>query len=160
MNKISAIEAIIQKNISSANIIILSEKLSIFANKLQINMEKGLSFTTTMRVSPEVTAEYIGSGDLAVLATPAMCALMENAAMMAVTSHLEEGQTTVGTALNIEHSRATKVGEIITATAVLTEVNGRELQFNIAARDEVGVIGEGTHTRFIVNREKFMAKLQ
>ena len=123
-------------------------------------MEKGLSFTATMRVTPEVTAEYIGSGDLAVLATPAMCALMENAAMMAVASHLEEEQTTVGTALNIEHSRATKVGEVITATAVLTEVNGRELQFNIAARDEVGVIGEGTHTRFIVNREKFMAKLK
>ena len=123
-------------------------------------METGLSFTATMRVSAEVTAEYIGSGDLAVLATPAMCALMENAAMMAVAPHLEEGQTTVGTALNIEHSRATKVGEIINATAVLTEVNGRELQFNIAARDEVGVIGEGTHTRFIVNREKFMAKLK
>ena len=123
-------------------------------------MEKGLSFTATMRVTPEVTAEYIGSGYLAVLATPAMCALMENAAMTAVANHLEEGQTTVGTALNIEHSRATKVGEIITATAVLTEVNGRELQFNIAARDEVGVIGEGTHTRFIVNREKFMAKLK
>lgn len=123
-------------------------------------MKTGLSFTATMRVSAEVTAEYIGSGDLAVLATPAMCALMENAAMMAVAPHLEEGQTTVGTALNIEHSRATKVGEIITATAVLTEVNGRELQFNIAARDEVGVIGEGTHARFIVNREKFMAKLK
>lgn len=122
-------------------------------------METGLSFTATMRVSAEVTAAYIGSGDLAVLATPAMCALMENAAMMAVANHLEEGQTTVGTALNIEHSRATKVGEVITATAVLTAVNGRELQFNIAARDEVGVIGEGTHTRFIVNREKFMAKL-
>ena len=122
-------------------------------------METGLSFTATMRVSAEVTAEYIGSGDLAVLATPAMCALMENAAMMAVANRLEEGQTTVGTALNIEHSRATKVGEVITATAVLTAVNGRELQFNIAARDEVGVIGEGTHTRFIVNREKFMAKL-
>ena len=123
-------------------------------------MEKGLSFTATMRVMAEVTAEYIGSGDLAVLATPAMCALMENAAMMAVATKLEEGQTTVGTALNIEHSRATKVGDIITATAVLTEVNGRELQFNIAARDEIGVIGEGTHTRFIVNREKFMAKLK
>ncbi len=123
-------------------------------------METGLSFTATMRVSAEVTAEYIGSGDLAVLATPAMCALMENAAMMAVAPHLEEGQTTVGTALNIEHSRATKVGEIINATAVLTAINGRELQFNIAARDEVGVIGEGTHTRFIVNREKFMAKLK
>ena len=123
-------------------------------------MEKGLSFTATMRVMAEVTAEYIGSGDLAVLATPAMCALMENAAMMAVATKLEEGQTTVGTALNIEHSRATKIGEIITATAVLTEVNGRELKFNIAARDEKGIIGEGTHTRFIVNREKFMAKLK
>ena len=123
-------------------------------------MEKGLSFTATMRVTPEVTAEYIGSGDLAVLATPAMCALMENAAMMAVAQRLEEGLTTVGTALNIEHSRATKVGAVVTATAVLTEVNGRELKFNIAARDEVGVFGEGTHTLFIVNREKFMAKLK
>ena len=80
--------------------------------------------------------------------------------MMAVAPHLEEGQTTVGTALNIEHSRATKVGAVVTATAVLTEVNGRELKFNIAARDEVGVIGEGTHTRFIVNRDKFMSKLK
>ncbi len=122
-------------------------------------MDTGLSFTSTMQVTPEVTAEYIGSGDLAVLATPAMCALMENAAMMAVATHLEEGQTTVGTALNIEHLRATKVGKIITATAVLTEINGRELKFNIAARDEVGMIGEGTHSRFIVNRKKFMGKL-
>ena len=89
-----------------------------------------------------------------------MCALMENAAMMAVASHLDEGQTTVGTMLNIEHLRATKVGKEITATAVLTEINGRELKFNIAARDEVGMIGEGTHNRFIVNREKFMSKLQ
>ena len=113
-----------------------------------------------MRVMAEVTAEYIGSGDLAVLATPAMCALMENAAMMAVATKLEEGQTTVGTALNIEHIKATKVGDTVTATAVLTEINGRELKFNIAARDEVSLIGEGTHTRFIVNREKFMAKLQ
>ena len=81
------------------------------------------------------------------------------AAMMAVAPHWEEGQTTVGTALNIEHSKATKVGEVITATAVLTEINGRELKFNIAARDQVSIIGEGTHSRFIVNREKFMAKL-
>ena len=122
-------------------------------------MKEGLSFTATMRVTPEATAEYIGSGDLAVLATPAMCALMENAAMMVVATHLEEGQTTVGTALNIEHLKATKVGDIVTATAVLTEINSRELKFNIAARDQVGIIGEGTHTRFIVNREKFMAKL-
>ena len=122
-------------------------------------MKEGASYTSTMRVVAETTADYIGSGDLAVLATPAMCALMENAAMLAVAPHLEAEQTTVGTALNIEHLRATKVGEEITATAVLTEINGRELKFNIAARDEVGIIGEGTHTRFIVNREKFMSKL-
>ncbi|MBE6174425.1 MAG: dihydrolipoamide acyltransferase [Rikenellaceae bacterium] len=122
-------------------------------------MKEGASYTSTMRVVAETTADYIGSGDLAVLATPAMCALMENAAMLAVAPHLEAEQTTVGTALNIEHLRATKVGEVITATAVLTEINGRELKFNIAARDEVGIIGEGTHTRFIVNREKFMSKL-
>ena len=122
-------------------------------------MKEGASYTSTMRVVAETTADYIGSGDLAVLATPAMCALMENAALLAVAPHLEAEQTTVGTALNIEHLRATKVGEVITATAVLTEINGRELKFNIAARDEVGIIGEGTHTRFIVNREKFMSKL-
>lgn len=133
--------------------------MSTFVAQKNIYMDTGLSFTATMRVTPEVTAEYIGSGDLAVLATPAMCALMENAAMMAVATHLEEGQTTVGTALNIEHMRATKVGKVVTATAVLTEINGRELKFNIAARDEVGVIGEGTHSRFIVYREKFMSKL-
>ena len=122
-------------------------------------LESGLKHESVMRVVDGNTAEYIGSGDMAVLATPAMVALMENAAMMAVAPHLEVGQTTVGTALNIEHSRATKVGEVITATAVLTEINGRELKFNIAARDEVSIIGEGTHSRFIVNREKFMAKL-
>ena len=122
-------------------------------------MEKGLSFTATMRVAPEVTAEYIGSGDLAVLATPAMCALMENAAMTAVAAHLEEGQTTVGTALNIEHCRASKVGATVSATASLTEINGRELKFEITACDGDNIIGKGTHTRFIVSREKFMAKL-
>lgn len=123
-------------------------------------MKEGLSFTATMRVTPEVTAEYIGSGDLAVLATPAMCALMENAAMMAVAPHLEAGQTTVGTALNIEHLRATPIGKTVTATAVLTEVEGRKLSFNIAARDEKGIIGEGTHSRFVVDRERFMDKLK
>ena len=122
-------------------------------------MQEGLSFTSTMCVVAESTADYIGSGDLAVFATPAMCALMENAAMMAVVPHLEAGQTTVGTALNIEHLRATPVGKTVTATAVLSGIEGRKLTFNIAARDEKGVIGEGTHTRFIVDRERFMAKL-
>jgi len=123
-------------------------------------LEIGLTAESSIVVTDTNTALTLGSGDMKVFATPAMVALMENAAMMAVAPHLEEGQTTVGTALNIEHIKATKVGDTVTATAVLTEINGRELKFNIAARDEVSLIGEGTHTRFIVNREKFMAKLQ
>ena len=123
-------------------------------------MDTGLSFTATMRVTPEVTAEYIGSGDLAVLATPAMCALMENAAMMAVASHLDEGCTTVGSAMNTTHIKPSGLGAIITATAVLAQVEGRKLTFNVAARDAEGMIGEGTHIRYVVNREKFLSKVR
>ena len=94
-------------------------------------MKEGLSFTATMRVVPEVTAEYIGSGDMAVLATPAMCALMENAAMMAVVPHLESGQTTVGTALNIEHSRATKVGDVVTVKVIGVDVAKKRISLTI-----------------------------
>lgn len=113
-----------------------------------------------MRVVAETTADYIGSGDLAVLATPAMCALMEGAAMMAVAPHLEVGQTTVGTALNIEHLRATPVGGVVSATAKLVKVEGRALHFEVEACDEKGPVGKGTHTRFVVDRERFMAKLK
>ena len=94
-----------------------------------------------MQVVAETTAEYIGSGDLAVLATPAMCALMENAAMMAVAPHLEAGQTTVGTALNIEHLRATPVGKTVTATDVtmpkpnlVIELDNGGLRADVTAR--------------------------
>ena len=122
-------------------------------------MEKGASFTATMRVSAEVTAEYIGSGDLAVLATPAMCALMENAAMLAVKDYLPEGSATVGTQMNTSHIKASALGATITASATLTAVEGRRLEFEVKAWDEKGVIGEGSHTRFIVDRERFLSKL-
>lgn len=123
-------------------------------------METGLAYTSHTVVEDGNTARRIGSGDLAVFATPAMAALMENAAMLAVAPALGEGQTTVGTEINISHIKPTGIGAKVSATAVLTAVEGRKLSFNVAARDEEGIIGEGTHTRFVVDSERFMSKVR
>ena len=123
-------------------------------------LEKGLSARSTTTVAAGNTAAAMGSGDLAVFATPAMVALMENAAMTAVVAALPEGSTTVGAEMNVTHIKASGLGAEITATAVLTEVEGRKLTFNVGARDAGGMIGEGVHIRYIVDREKFLAKLK
>lgn len=122
-------------------------------------LEKGLKHQSVMRVEAGNTAEYIGSGDMAVLATPAMVALMENAAMLAVRDHLPEGSATVGTQISTSHLKASPLGASITASAELIEVDGRRLTFAVKAWDEKGTIGEGTHTRFVVDRERFLSKL-
>ena len=122
-------------------------------------LEKGLKHQSVMVVNDGNTAEFIGSGDMAVLATPAMVALMENAAMMAVALHLNEGDTTVGSMISTIHLKPSKVGRSISAVAELTEVEGRKLTFKITAYDADVVIGEGDHVRYIVNREKFLSKL-
>jgi len=88
-----------------------------------------------------------------------MMALMEEAAMRCVAPHLEDGQTTVGGYIAASHLKPTAHGRTITATATLTAVEGRKLQFTVSASDEDGLIGEGEHTRFIVDRERFMARL-
>ena len=115
-------------------------------------METGLTYTSTVVVSKENVAATMGSGDLNVFATPAMVALMENAAMSAVADELPEGSTTVGAMMNTTHIK-------LSATAVLKEVEGRKLTFEVRAQDSKGVIGEGTHVRYIVDKEKFMSKL-
>ena len=122
-------------------------------------MEKGLTYTSTLVVSADHVAAVMGSGDLHVFATPAMVALMENAAMMAVAEHLPEGSTTVGAMMNTSHVKPSPVDESIKATAVLTEVEGRKLTFEIKAEDSKGIIGEATHVRYVVDRERFMSKL-
>ena len=122
-------------------------------------MNIGLTYTSTTVVDNNNTAKALGSGDMDVFATPAMVALMENAAMNAVAPHLEVGQTTVGTKISTSHIKASALGATITATAVLTAVDGRCLTFEIIARDGENTIGEGTHTRFVVDRERFIAKL-
>ena len=123
-------------------------------------MNIGLSYTATTTVNQNNTALALGSGDMEVFATPAMVALMENAAMNAVTPHLEAGQTTVGTQITTSHIKASALGATISATATLTAVDGRSLTFAITAREGDKVIGEGSHTRFIVDRERFLAKLK
>lgn len=123
-------------------------------------MEKGLSAQSKVTVDGGNVAATMGSGDLQVFATPAMVALMENAAMKAVTDHLPEGSTTVGAEMNVTHIKPSGVGAEIVASAVLTEVEGRKLTFNVGARDAEGMIGEGVHVRYVVDREKFMSKVR
>ena len=122
-------------------------------------MEVGLTYTSTLVVSKDHVAAVMGSGDLHVFATPAMVALMENAAMLAVAEHLPEGSTTVGAMMNTSHVKPSPVDESIKATAVLTEVEGRKLTFSVKAEDSKGIIGEAVHVRYIVDRERFMSKL-
>ncbi len=109
-------------------------------------------------VTEDKLAVTVGSGDLRVFATPMMAALMEEAACNAVAPFLEEGETTVGTQLCINHSAATPEGMQVTAEAEITAVNGREISLNVRAFDEVGEIGSGTHKRFVVFAEKFQSK--
>lgn len=122
-------------------------------------LETGLTYTSRLTVGNENTAIALGSGDMPVLATPAMMALMENAAMLAVASELEDGDTTVGGHIESSHLRPTPVAAEVSATATLEKVEGRKLYFKIIAHQGDKIIGEGTHLRFIVNREKFLAKI-
>lgn len=123
-------------------------------------MEIGLTHTSTLTVEEKHMAARVGSGDLEVLATPVMMSLMENAAMEAVKDALDEGATTVGGFISASHLKPTALGRTITATAVLESVEGRKLTFKVTAQDGDGLIGEGTHIRFVVDRRKFMSKLQ
>ena len=122
-------------------------------------IEIGLTHTSQLTVTEAVTAIEMGSGDMPVLATPAMMALMENAAMLAVADHLPEGSTTVGGHIASSHIKPSKLGDIVTATATVTRVDGKKIEFKVEARSGETLLGEGTHLRFIVDKEKFMSRL-
>ena len=106
-----------------------------------------------------VTAIEVGSGDMPVLATPIMMALMENAAMLAVKDELPEGCTTVGGHIESSHLRPSKIGDVVRAEAEVTKVDGKKITFKVSAYCGNTLIGEGTHLRFVVDREKFLSKL-
>ncbi|MEE0913484.1 MAG: hotdog domain-containing protein [Ruminococcus sp.] len=119
--------------------------------------EKSLS--KTIRVEEENLACAMGSGSLMVLATPAVVALMENAAAELAQNELNnEELTTVGTMISIEHTSPTPMGADITATAVLKKTDGRMFYFDVIAEDKKGEIARGTHTRVSVKAEKFQMK--
>lgn len=118
----------------------------------------GIKGTQSVTVSNENTAAAMGSGTLAVFATPAMIALMEKTAYVSVQNELDEGCGSVGTLLNVKHLAATPVGMTVTCESELVEIDNRRLVFTVKAYDEKGLIGEGTHERFIVQNEKFLAK--
>ena len=120
----------------------------------------GLTHTSTTTVNSSNTARTYGSGGLDVFATPAMVGLMENAAMTAVENDLPEGSSTVGAHISTSHVKPSKLGATIKATAILEEIDGRKLTFKVSALDDDGLIGEGTHIRYIVDIERFMSKIR
>ena len=122
-------------------------------------LEIGLKHTSRLVVTDAVTAVKMGSGDMAVLATPAMMALMENAAMLAVADSLPEGCTTVGGHIESSHLKPSKVGDEVTATAQVVKIDGKKIEFKVSAYCGDALIGEGTHLRFVVDRERFLSKL-
>lgn len=125
----------------------------------KVMIETGLKHTSELIVTEAVTAIAAGSGDMPVLATPMMMALMENAAMLAVKDELPEGCTTVGGHIESSHLKPSRVGTLVRAEAEVTKVDGKKIEFKVAAYAGDTLLGEGTHLRFIVDKEKFMSRI-
>lgn len=120
----------------------------------------GESFTKEITVTESLLACNVGSGNVSVYATPMMMALMEGASAELLTCFLDEGETSVGSSISSTHLAPTPVGMKVRATAVITEADGRKITFSVKAEDETGLIGEGKHERFILNKVKFEQKAQ
>ena len=123
-----------------------------------MSIEVGIKGRAEDAVRPENTAQAACSGALPVYGTPFMCALMENASWTSLVPYLEEGEGTVGTRLEITHDSATPVGMKVWAESEVTEVDGRRIVLKVSAYDERGLIGQGTHERFVIQNERFLAK--
>ena len=123
-----------------------------------MSIEVGIKGRAEDTVRPENTAQAACSGALPVYGTPFMCALMENASWTSLVPYLEEGEGTVGTRLEITHDSATPVGMKVWAESEVTAVEGRRVVLKVSAYDERGLIGQGTHERFVIQNERFLAK--
>lgn len=118
----------------------------------------GLKGRAEAVVNDSNTAQSACSGALPVFGTPFMCALMEEASWKSIAPHLEEGQSTVGTRLEVSHDSATPKGMKVWAESEITQADGKRIVLKVAAYDEKGLIGQGVHERFIVTDERFLAK--
>ena len=123
-------------------------------------MTVGQTGTASTIVSANNTAIAVGSGSLPVFATPMMVALMEQAACNCLAACLDTGQTTVGTDISVQHTAASALGAEITATATITQVDGRKVSFAVTAHSGGAEVGKGAHQRVVVDAERFMTKLQ
>lgn len=120
----------------------------------------GIKGSGSVMVEEKNTAAVMGSGLLPVFATPAMIALMEKTASESVQAYLEDGCGSVGTSLDVKHVSATPVGMEVRCESELVEVDGRRLVFSVKAFDAAGLIGEGTHERFLIKNESFLKKAE
>lgn len=118
----------------------------------------GLSSTLELEITDADTAIAARSGDVPVLSTPRIIALLEEAAVAAIAGELPEGETSVGVRVQVEHISPTAVGRTVRADASLEKVEGHRLIFNVSARDDRGLVAAGKVTRVAVNRERFLAK--
>ena len=123
-----------------------------------VMLEIGLEATIELTVTEQDTARYLRTGEVAVLATPRMIALCEEATMAALVGRVDDGFTTVGLSVQVDHLRPTAVGGRIWAEAHLDKVEGRRLCFSVTAKDDRGLIGAGKVTRVVVEVERFMEK--
>ena len=123
-----------------------------------MSIEVGIKGRAEDVVSEKNTAQTMGSGTLPVFATPAMTPLMEKAAWTSLAPYLGEGESTVGTKLEITHDSASPLGIKVWAESEVTAVDGKRIVLNVAAYDEKGLIGQGVHERFIITNDRFLAK--
>ena len=123
-----------------------------------MTIEIGIKGLAQALVEQEDTAKAVGSGDLLVYATPCMVALMEGAACESIAPFLAEGESSVGTMMNVSHTSATPVGMEVRAESVVTAAEGRKITFEIVAYDECGEIGRAVHERVIIKADRFLEK--
>ncbi|MBR7153566.1 MAG: thioesterase [Candidatus Methanomethylophilaceae archaeon] len=123
-------------------------------------IDVGIKGKNTRNVTEDLTASSVGSGTLRVFATPAMIALVEETAYLSIAPHLSEGQSSVGTRLDVSHSSATPVGMDVVCETEVVEVDRRRVVFKVVVSDAAGEIGSGVHERFIVDDVRFMEKAE
>lgn len=128
--------------------------------KLNTELSIDLEYNFQIQSSEKDSAISFGSGSVKVFATPSMIANMEKAALLCVEHLLPDSQTTVGTRLEINHFKATAIGQTISFKAILISIEGKKLEFEVTAFDEQAEIGNGKHIRYIIDKEKFMNRLK
>lgn len=126
---------------------------------MEFNISLGEEFTKEIIVTEDMSAMKVGSGTIDVFSTPSMIALMESVAQELLQSFLIEGYSSVGINVNINHVKGTKIGSKVTCSGKIIEVSGKKVTFTVEAYDEIGKIGEGTHKRYIINKEEFIKRL-